>query len=277
MTSTSDLARSISARISNLALKLKVPYALVLTEFLLERLAVRLTAVEGLGRSLVFKGGYVALRVYGSPRFTVDLDVLLKAGDLKATANFAREAAEADLGDGVWFRLEKTQDLLTQGETLGSRLVMRAGLGPVLKKIQKAQLVHLDIGVGDPVRPDRIETPFLLGGGKVSWEVYPVEFTVAEKLHALVRRGSANSRAKDIFDLSFLLAKCRPKQLKEALTATFKGRGDEVPANFGEVMAGIDRSLLKSGWASAVEHLGGRMDFDAVFDRLMVDLGRVLG
>ena len=274
---SADLARSVSTRISNLAVKLQVPYVLVLTEFLLERLAVRLTSVEGLDRSLIFKGGYVALRVYGSPRYTVDLDVSLKIGDLKTVADLAVKAAESDLGDGVWSRFEKTQDLLTQGETMGLRLVMRSGVGQVLKKIQKAQLVRLDIGVGDPVSPERIETPFLLGGGTVSWEVYPVEVTVAEKLHALVQRGSASSRPKDISDLQFLLPKCKPASLKEAFIATFKGRGDELPESLNKVLTGIERSMLKSGWASAVAHIGNELEFDAVFDGLVKDLSAIFG
>ena len=65
-----DKARSISKRLSNLSQKLGVTFQDILTEFLLERMVVRLVQDETLASQLVFKGGYVALRAYNSPRFT---------------------------------------------------------------------------------------------------------------------------------------------------------------------------------------------------------------
>ena len=81
-----DQARSIGAKLSAVAKKLNVPYQKILTEFLLERLVVRLNGNPELSQYLIFKGGYVSLRVYNSPRYTIDLDALLKQGDLKLIA-----------------------------------------------------------------------------------------------------------------------------------------------------------------------------------------------
>jgi hypothetical protein len=47
------------------------------TVFLIERLVARLIADKKLSQNLVFKGGFVGLRVYDSPRYTIDLDALL--------------------------------------------------------------------------------------------------------------------------------------------------------------------------------------------------------
>lgn len=199
-----DQARSILKRLSNLALKLNVSFLNISTEFLLERLVVRLLKNNELSDQLVFKGGYVALRVYNSPRFTVDLDALLKRGNMETMIKNAISSAEAHLNDAVWFRFEKIIDLKTQGEYGGRRLVFRSGIGPILKDIRRAQLIQLDIGTGDPITPGPVnnELPELLGPGRLSWQVYPIETSAAEKLHALITRGSENSRAKDIFDLS---------------------------------------------------------------------------
>lgn len=263
-----DQARSIGAKLSKLSRQLNVGYLQVLTEFLLERLAARLVADPRLSSRLVFKGGYVSLRVYDSPRYTIDLDALLNKGRLGEVSKIIQSIIESESSDGVWFRLEKTVDLETQGEYGGLRLVLRAGIGEVLPDIKRAQIVHLDIGTGDPIVPGpvKVETPYLLGGGIFSWQVYPVETTVAEKLHALVVRGSASSRSKDIFDLNLLLGKCNAQNLKKSITETFLYRGDEVPRSLSAHLRKIDRTLLKMGWLSAVVDLTPVPDFDDSFD-----------
>jgi predicted nucleotidyltransferase component of viral defense system len=271
VTQLKDQARSVTDRLSKLARESKTPYAKILTEFLLERLAVRLVSAPDLGGRLVFKGGYVSLRVYDSPRYTIDLDALLRRGSLESVTLDAQVAAESDFGDGAWFRLEKTVDLETQGEYGGLRLVLRAGLGEALPKLKKAQIVHLDIGKGDPVTPApiEVETPYLLGRGSLSWRVYPVETTVAEKLHALIVRGSESSRSKDIFDLSLLLEKCDGAVLKRALQETFRHRGDELPSDLKGYLEKIDRRVLKMGWKSAVGDVPSAPDFDEYFDQVV--------
>lgn len=118
------------------------------------------------------------------------------------------------------------------------------------KKLKKAQIVHLDIGKGDPIVPGpvEVETPFLLGGGSLSWRVYPVETTVAEKLHALIARGSESSRSKDIFDLSLLLKRCNAEILKRSISETFRHRNYPIPSNIVHQLQQIDRHLLTK-WA----------------------------
>ena len=248
-----------------------VAYPKILTEFLLERLAVRLVSNTELSGKLVFKGGYVSLRVYNSPRYTIDLDALLRQGSLNNVGKTAQVAAESDLGDAVWFRFEKTVDFETQGEYGGLRIVFRAGIGEVLKNFKRAQIVQLDIGKGDPVVPGpvEVETPFLLGGGSLSWRVYPVETSVAEKLHALIVRGSESSRSKDVFDLDLLLPKCNAATLRKSLVETFRHRGDALPEDLVKHVREIDRRILKMGWTSAVGDLTGRPDFDAEFESLI--------
>jgi hypothetical protein len=54
---------------------------------------------------------------------------------------------------------------------------------------------------------------------------------MAEKLHAMVALGSANSRMKDYFDLHALLHEnaCDPGELERAIVATFERRRTTVP------------------------------------------------
>ena len=73
---SADQVKSIKQRLVNLSDKLEVSYQAIATSFLIERLAVRLISNKRIANSLVFKGGYVGLRIYQSSRFTMDLDAL---------------------------------------------------------------------------------------------------------------------------------------------------------------------------------------------------------
>lgn len=274
MSKLKSQVRSIGDRLSKIAKDLKVPYRLVLTESLLERLAVRLAGDKELAQCLVFKGGYVSLRVYNSPRYTVDLDALLTKGSLSEAITASIRAAELDVGDGAWFKSESSFDLETQGEYGCHRVVFRCGIGEILPDLKRAQIVNLDVGKGDPIVPahQEVQTPFLLGGGTLSWKVYPVETTVAEKLHALIVRGSQSSRAKDIFDLVLLIPKCDQSHLRKALLETFRYRGEKLPSNIAEHVKNIERGLLKKGWTSAVGEISNAQDFDDAFDALIKSL-----
>jgi hypothetical protein len=276
--SLEDQARSVSKKLSTLAEKLGIAFQEVATEFLLERMVARLVIDKILATQLVFKGGYVALRAYHSPRFTIDLDAVLKNGDVAAVMKRAKLAIEADLNDVVWFRWEKEIDLQAQGEYGGKRLVFRAGIGPVLKDIRRAQLVNLDIGIGDPIVPGPIKKPLkeLLGGGSLSWSIYPIETAASEKLHTLVVRGSENSRAKDVFDLSIFLPQCNPKTLKEALNQTFAHRRDQLPTSIPNVLRHIDLKLIKRGWSGAVEDIEPTPSFEDAFAKIISETERLL-
>ena len=272
-----NLARSINQRLSNLATKRKVPFERILTDFLLERLALRLVTDRRLSAALIFKGGYVSVRVYQSPRYTTDLDALVRGRDLKSASVEAIKATEKSSDDGVWFRFQESIDLKIQNEYGGIRLIFRCGVGDPPENVRRAQLVNLNIGAGDPVTPKeaRHETPFLLSGGSLSWQVYPVETICAEKLHSLLTRRSDNSRAKDVFDLNLFLPQCNSDILSRALSETFSYRGAEVPDDMAGSLRGIGTALMKQGWNSAVTGIEGTGDFDTVFSQLIEKLDRM--
>lgn len=109
---------SVRQKITDLATKLDVPFQNIQTAFMIERLVARLVADKNLARQLVFKGGFVGLRVYNSERYTVDLDALLVKANIESTLTLTRKNAEVDLDDGVWFKFEDQMNLATQGEDI---------------------------------------------------------------------------------------------------------------------------------------------------------------
>ena len=270
-------AQSITSRLSNLAREQKKPYDKLLTIFILERAVTRLTQDEKLARHLIFKGGYVSLRVYDSPRFTKDVDAVLKGlGKSEAVAKIKGQMENA-YNDGVWFEFDNEQVLTTQSEYGGIRLSYRCGLSDRPKSTKKSQVIQIDIGTGDPVtpQPSKVETPSLLGRGSLTWQVYPVETIVAEKLHTILVRGAANSRARDIYDVDLLLPRIETSKLTAALRATFEHRGSQLPTRLATAIGDIETSILKRGWTGAVGYIEGSDGFDKTFSRLIDGLEKL--
>jgi hypothetical protein len=263
--------RSISERLKRIATDHQATYGEILTQFLIERAVARLVLEPELMNHLVFKGGFVGLRVYGSPRFTTDLDAITYRKDRTEIIELIRLALSKSLGDHVWFTYERNIDLVTQGEYGGIRLAYRFGLGEPPKELKRSQIFHIDIGSGDPVTPGpRIEsTTPILGEEKLTWLVYPVETIIAEKLHPLVKLGPDNSRSKDIFDLAHFLPKASVDLLKMAIEATFDYRGGPVPVSFAEFLRSFDRQKLRRGWKSATGTILAAPDFDRCFDEII--------
>jgi predicted nucleotidyltransferase component of viral defense system len=245
------------------------------TVFLIERLVARLIANKKLSDRLVFKGGFVGLKVYESPRYTVDLDALLVKSNIEETLVLVKEQAQVDLNDGVWFRFDGQTDLATQGEYGGIRHTYRTGIGEVLKNIKKAQMINFDLGIGDPITPgpQPKKTPSLFSDSEdISWSVYPIETICAEKLHALISHGDDNSRSKDVHDLALFLPKTDPKTLKKAIKNCFEFRETEIPKSFVEEVRQLNTTRLEKGWDSAVSSIPNVGKFSESFGSMQESL-----
>lgn len=269
---------SVRQKITDLATRLNVPFQNIQTAFIIERLVARLVADKNLAKHLIFKGGFVGLRVYSSQRYTIDLDALLVKANIESTLALTRRNAEADLDDGVWFVFEDQMDLATQGEYGGVRQVYRAGIGEVLKSLNKAQIINFDLGIGDPITPgpQKLKAPSLLPKGKdFSWFVYPVETICAEKIHALIAHGNINSCSKDVHDLSVFLPKVDAATLGEAIKKCFAFRETEMPESFATVIKAINTTSLQRGWTTATTTVPRGRDFKEAFDDVVRSMAQL--
>lgn len=275
---TKSKGESIRQKLTTLSKKMGTDYKDLETVFMIERLVARLIADRHLASHLIFKGGFVGPKIYESPRYTVDLDALLVKANIDETLEKVKQQVAIDLNDGVWFRFESQVDLATQGEYGGIRHSYRAGIGEVLKNIKKAQVVHFDLGIGDPVTPgpQKEQTPSLLAGNdEISWSVYPIETICAEKLHALISHGDQNSRSKDVHDLAIFLPKVDGPTLKEALKRSFDFRSTDLPKSFQTEIKKINTDWLERGWASAVDSIPNVMSFKTAFDQMVKLIGEI--
>ena len=263
--------RAIESKIKKIAIDQGRSPMEARTLFLLERAAARMVLDPELYEHLIFKGGYVALRVYQSPRFTSDIDALIQGLPIDEAIRRIRAALDEDIRDGAWFSWMGQETLKTQGAYGGIRLDFRAGVGDPPSVMKKAQRINIDLGIGDPVTPGprRVETGFEIGEGALSWQVYPIETILAEKLHALITLGSRNSRSKDVYDIDLFWRGVDIHSLRNALEKTFAHRNDPLPTSIAEKLKEIDSRVLKRGWDSAIASIKNAPTFESTFNSLL--------
>lgn len=146
------------------------------------------------------------------------------------------------------------------------------------KNLTKAQIIHFDLGIGDPITPgpQKIEMPSMLPKGEdISWSVYPIETICAEKIHALIAHGNINSRSKDVHDLSVFLPKAESAILGEALKKCFAFRKTEMPESFSETIKAINTTSLQRGWMTATTTVPKERDFKETFDDVVKSMGHL--
>jgi predicted nucleotidyltransferase component of viral defense system len=109
----------------------------------------------------------------------------------------------------------------------GLRATIQARLGNARLHVQ------VDVGIGDAVvpEPDWLEYPSLLDFPMPRLKAYRPETAIAEKLHAMVMLGEANSRMRDFFDIHALSEHHRfdGDILTRAVRATFERRRTPIP------------------------------------------------
>ncbi len=226
-----NVGASVRQRLLNLAHGRGQPMDLLLTRYALERLLHRLSLSPHRER-FVLKGAMLLATWFDEPhRATRDVD-LLGFGDAAEDALLGtfREIMAVEADDGVTFDLRglTIEAIREEVENGGSRLRTTAALAGARISIT------VDIGFGDAVEPsvEDIDLPVLLDMPSPHLRAYPLETVIAEKFHAMVVLGRANSRMKDYYDVWMLTGafEIDPERLRRAVAATFARRITAIPA-----------------------------------------------
>jgi predicted nucleotidyltransferase component of viral defense system len=228
---TTGLAHSVQVRLVAHAKKLGIDPNVVLVRYACERLLYRLSRSPH-GERFVLKGALLLLVWLGETiRPTRDAD-LLGFGEIDAESLrrvFEEVCALPVEPDGLEFDSASLRIGPIRIEDVygGQRVELMARLG-------KARLrVQVDVGIGDAIVPEPqwIEYPSLLDLPMPRLRAYRRETVIAEKLHAMVVLGAANSRMRDFFDVHALAAResFAGAVLAESIAATFARRRTEVP------------------------------------------------
>lgn len=252
----SNMGASVRARLLNLSRETGQPFDLLLTRYALERLLYRLTQTKYHDR-FVLKGAMLMTTWFADPmRPTRDIDLLgFGSADADEMLGLFREICAIRLDDGVEFDLDSLRVTANREDLAygGLRLQTYAFVSGA-----KLRIV-VDIGFGDATEPglEELQLPVLLDQPAPTLRAYSRETVVAEKFQAMVMLGQANSRLKDYYDLWVL---CQSydfddERLAAAITATFKRRGTDIPADIPDGLKAAfyeDKAKLAQ-WAAFIE------------------------
>lgn len=226
------LAQSVHTRLIRHAKELGLDPNAVLVRYATERFLYRLSK-SAYADEFVLKGALLLLAWLGEEtRPTRDAD-LLRLGDStdEVLLQIIREVCDADVEDDAMY-FDRTsvemQPIREEDEYGGRRLKIRSRLGNARLTVQ------VDIGIGDVVTPaaDWLEYPSMLDLPRPRLRVYTAVTVLAEKAHAMVDLGAANSRMKDFFDV-WLLSQQQSfdgRLLISAIRATFERRDTDIPS-----------------------------------------------
>ena len=226
-----NISHSVKERLRNVAEDAKENFQFVLTRYAIERLLFRL-AQSPHRDSFILKGA-ILFQVWTGTihRATKDLDLLgYGENSTERIKDVFRDVCRLAVDDdGLTFNTEsmRVERIKEDDNYEGVRLHFDALLERARIRLQ------VDIGFGDAITPAAVEAeyPTLLNFTAPRLRVYPKETVVAEKFHAMVSLGIANSRLKDFYDV-WTLAKnfaFEGSLLSRAIAATFKRRHTEIP------------------------------------------------
>jgi hypothetical protein len=228
---TTGPGASLLTRLLNLAKQRGEDYNLVLNRFGLERLLCRVAASRYADRFLL-KGALLFSLWYDKPhRPTRDADLLGSGpADIDSLVTTFREIVAIELNDGVAFDAESVRAaaIREEAEYGGVRVRLNARINNVRLALQ------IDVGFGDAVTPNPVAAalPALLDDLEgPTLRVYPVYTVIAEKYHAMVMLGMANTRMKDFYDVAVIARRTSldGALLARAVRATFERRGTPLP------------------------------------------------
>jgi hypothetical protein len=229
----SNVAASVKQRLLNRAREQKEDFNLLLTKYGLERILYRISR-SPYKESFVLKGALLfELWTKQQYRPTRDVDFLSK-GEIRPERyqQIFEEICDMEVeDDGVRFDWNtiKVEKIKEDQDYEGLRVTFTGFM-------EAARLpVQIDIGFGDAVTPDPVETDFptLLESPAPRLLSYPRETVIAEKFEAIIKLGMANTRMKDFHDLKTLseLFQFDSESLVTAIQRTFERRKTALPVD----------------------------------------------
>lgn len=267
--------KSLNQKILNYAKSINASDAnKVRTTVVLERLVARIQLSEFLSGKLVFCGGFVLYKEGLTDRYTRDVDMISNEANHENVINEIKKAIESDLGDGFWFGdivVEKIQDDVLYGGVRFKPLYKVGEPFPTKEDEKKLRRVHLDLSfqsLNPLMRVPSELSPVIEQYENISWEIYPVEYIAADKIHAIISRAGLSTRSKDVYDLRHILSECDKGKLRSALSCTFSARGMNIVEPIYKILQNIDNKNLEKNWLK-IEFGKERVDFKSYWEAVV--------
>ena len=264
-----NVAASHRAKLLALARSRGDDFQFLLNRWIVERFLYRLAGSRH-KNSFVLKGAMLFLAWDGKLyRPTKDLDLLgFGSADVSEVTGRIREICSAPADDGIVFDVAGVEGdrIKEDAEYEGVRVRVPASLDGARVMMQ------IDVGFGDKVDPlpAEIHFPTLLPLDAPVVRAYPPEAVIAEKVHAMVVLGIANSRMKDFFDIWTFASTQRFEifRLSNSIRSTFERRRTALPE--ATPFALTDEFLLdgakRTQWTAFCKRIGmhGPPSLDAI-------------
>lgn len=224
-------AKSIRAKLYNLAKQEQIDFQTIVTRYLHESVLSRISRSQWKNHFFL-KGGILMYAMQGlHSRPTTDIDFLGQSvpNNTDSLLHIFSEILQVKTDDAVIIDSHSMQaKIINELNTYnGIRINVKANFDTINQSLQ------IDIGFWDIIIPDpiQIEYPILLQetASLILW-AYTPETVIAEKLQAIVVLAQLNSRMKDFYDIFILITSqnINNEVLKEAINQTFKQRNTDV-------------------------------------------------
>lgn len=227
-----NISASVLTRLKNIADKEQFDFNFLTLRYIQERFLARLEA-SAYANKFVLKGGFLLLAYnIHQARPTRDIDFLgiNLSQDQELLESIIAEIASIEQPDGVSFIVDsiRSEIIKEDADYPGIRVKMVAKIGTARNRIQ------IDFAFDDVVtpRPLQMDYPNLLDEGNLHLWAYSKETIVAEKLEAIVKLTTFNTRMKDFYDIAFLSKEFDfdGKLLQSAIRNTFERRQTNLNA-----------------------------------------------
>ena len=155
------------------------------------------------------------------------------------------------LEDGVVFRVKRIFEM-EESEYPGVRVIMETEFDKVITPLK------IDISTGDVITPKEVRYSFklMLEDRTIDVWAYNLETVLAEKLETIIRRGLANTRMRDFYDIYILQQiygdSISSAVLYDALNATSGKRGSlEFLEDAADILNEVEENpIMEKLWLS---------------------------
>lgn len=173
-------------------------------------------------------------------RFTIDID-FSRRGSFEKTKIVAdlEEVLSVEVADGLVFGKSEIRAIQMTGNQIYGGVRLKT-----VALLERTRIpITIDLGFGDAITSSyEVDYGSMLDMPSASVRAYSPATVMAEKYHAIVSLGIANTRFKDYYDLYQIprSVEVAPSDLADAVKATFARRKTAVPSNRP---IGLDRAF----------------------------------
>lgn len=248
-------ARQLKAKIQQLAKGDSSKSQIYLRNYFMERFLERIS-VSPYRTRFVLKGGLLIASLVGLDlRSTMDIDSTVRnlSLDLEAGRKIILEIINVQLEDDVEFIISKGSEIMEEHDYPGIRFTLQGRFDGI------QQAIRIDLSTGDVITPGAVsyEYKLMFEDRSIQLMTYNLETLLAEKLEAMITRGTANTRMRDFYDIYLLTQdnEVNLSTLKEAIRNTSKKRGTEdLFKDYKIIMHDIaESSIMESAWNNFVK------------------------